>query len=174
MNFKVIALAALFTSASLAEIENFNMAVDGNFITDFCTINTPATSFNFGTIDAAEVTSLTRSMAAQDATGKPAFITPTVQTMSITCAYGTLYDIYPDIPSMGHLVGASTAIGFNIREQLVPPNYVQVASNSNPIQLFGSGEEQLIDIEMWFSSLGTISDLENSVSTVVPWILQTN
>ena len=162
----------LIAPISFAETENFNMAVDGNFITDFCTINTPITNFNFGTIDATDLSSLIRSSAAQDATGKTAYIIPLTQTMSFTCAYGTNIEVFPDIPNSGQLVGSSTVIGFNISEQLVP-NFVQVASNSNPLEIHASGDEQLLDVEMWFSSLTTLSDLENSVNAVIPWVLRT-
>ena len=174
MKFKMIALAALAASASFAETESFNMTVSGDVIKDYCTIDVPLTSFDFGTIDTSDLSGYTVHNDASSALGQSAYLIPTPQSMTVTCASGTLFDVYPDIPTNGIVLGASTVVGFDLTD-VAGATTLPLSSQTNALAMTGDGSAQQIDVNMWFgSSTGNLNDLEDSVNAVIPWVLQTN
>ena len=174
MKFKMIALATLFASASFAETESFNMTVSGDVIKDYCTIDVPLTSFDFGTIDTSDLSGYTTHTDATSAVGQTAYLIPTAQSMTVTCASGTLYDVYPDIATNGQALGTATVVGFDLTD-VGGATTLALSSQTNALPMTGDGSAQQIDVNMWFaSSTGNLNDLEDSVSTVIPWVLQTN
>ena len=168
----MVALAALFTSASFAETENFNMALTGDVIKDYCTIDAPLTSFDFGTID-------TSDPSAYNPRFDDGFIEANVHTISseqnfsITCSTGVLYQVYPDIPETGHAIGLSTVMGFSIHDG-DSLNGVGMSNRNNKLLMGGDGTSQTVFVKMWFASkTDDLNDLEDSINTVVPWVIQT-
>ena len=94
--------------------------------------------------------------------------------MTVTCASGTLYDVYPDIATNGQTLGTATVVGFDLTD-VGGATTLALSSQTNALPMTGDGSAQQIDVNMWFaSSTGNLNDLEDSVSTVIPWVLQTN
>ena len=173
MKIKMIALAALITSASFAETESFNMTVSGDVIKDYCTVDVPLTSFDFGTIDVSDTSGFGYSETAAGVVGQDAFISPITDTMSLTCATGSTVTIHPDITN-GYIATNNTFIGFTLSEQ-GEANSTDMASLATPLTISGDGAQTVIDVSMWFASAtGNLNDLEDSISDTVSWVITAN
>ena len=173
MKIKMIALAALVTTASFAETESFNMTVSGDVIKDYCTVDVPLTSFDFGTIDVSDTSGYGYAENPSISLGVDAYFSPTTDTMSLTCATGSTVTIHPDITN-GQVVTNNTVIGFGLSEQ-GEANSTDWVSQASPLTISGDGSQKVIDVSMWFaSSTGNLNDLEDSISDTVSWVITAN
>lgn len=164
-------ITALASITARAETDNFNMALTGDVVKQYCSISTPLTNWNFGTFDVTALDTYTDN-SLSIFSGKIV----DERDFQINCDAGTTFQISNNTPASGQGldVGNNIQLIFEVSDVATTSGYDEI-NESISKSLTGTGNDDQYFIRMSMApSNGVWDDVGDSLSTTVSWTITTN